>query len=130
LRIERYFEQIQALIETRTAVESFTMAYDKRSTYDSYLRGEVRFIDGSTLHLREFVDTETRVERLTYAYHYVDVAGQLVFRYDNSGHHRQLALSTYSHHKHVAAKSEPVASDAPDLAEVLQEISQQVDTMP
>jgi len=32
------------------------------------IRGELYFIDGSILHVREFLDVETTMERLTYAY--------------------------------------------------------------
>ena len=47
---------------------------------------------------------------------------QLVFRYDNTGHHKRLRLSTYPHHKHTGSADNVIESNAPDLAAVLKEI--------
>ena len=66
MRIEAYFDQIGTLVEACAVVQSFHIAYDKRSTYEGFIRGEVYFVDGSMLHLREFVDVEVTPERLTY----------------------------------------------------------------
>ena len=103
-------------------VQASNVAYDKRSTYEGFIRGAVYFVDGSMLHLREFVDVETMLDRLTYVYHYMDPVQQFVFRYDNTGHHRKLNLPTYPHHKHEGQEENVVASPAPDLATVLNEI--------
>jgi len=103
-------------------VQSSSVTYDKRSTHEGFIRGEVYFVDGSMLHLREFVDAETTLDRLTYVYQYMDSTQQLVFRYDNTGHHRKLDLLTYPHHKHEGREDNVVASPAPNLATVLSEI--------
>ena len=122
MRIEAYFQRVQRWIEACPAVQAFDVAYDKRSTYEGFIRGEVYFIDGSILHLREFVDAEITPERLTYVYQYVDAARRLVFRYDNTGHHKDLHLPTYPDHKHDGSEDAVVASRAPELPEVLYEI--------
>jgi len=122
LRIERYFAQVQSVIEICLVVQTFNVTYDKRSTYEGFVHGEIIFMDGSRLHLREFVDVETGVDRLTYVYQYMDTAQMLVFRYDNTGHHRKLNLSTYPHHKHDSSEANVIASPVPDLADVLREI--------
>lgn len=122
MRIEVYFQQVHETLDACPAVQSSNVAYDKRSTHQGFIRGEVYFIDGSILHLREFVDVETTVDRLTYVYQYMNPTQQLVFRYDNTGHHRKLNLSTYPYHKHAGRENNVVASPAPDLAAVLSEI--------
>jgi len=86
------------------------------------MRGESYFVDASVLHLREFVDVEASVERLLYVYHYIDARQQLQCRYDNTGHHKQLNLFTYPHHKHKGSEQRVVPSSAPDLAAVLGEV--------
>ena len=103
------------------------VTYDKRGTYEGFIRGEIYFVDGSILHLREFVDAEAVPERLTYVYQYMTSSQQLVFRYDNTGHHRKLNLSTYPHHKHRGAEGDVVISTAPDLTQVLSEIEDLVE---
>jgi hypothetical protein len=125
LRIEDYFLQIREVIEQCSA--SLTnVTYDKRGTYEGFIRGEIQFVDGSRLHFREFVDVETEVERLVYAYQYMDASEKLVFRYDSSGHHQKLGIPTYPHHKHQSSESNVVASSAPTLQGVLAEIEQLV----
>ena len=120
--IEDYFQQIRQTIDGCHAVQSSAVTYDKRGTHEGYIRGELHFEDGSILHLREFVDVETLVERLTYVYQYMDAVERLVFRYDNTGHRKRLGLPTYPHHKHEGQDDNVVASPAPDLRAVLNEI--------
>jgi hypothetical protein len=122
LRIEAYFQQLREAIDACPVVRSFNVTYDKRGSHEGFIRGEVHFVDGSMLHLREFVDVESGVECLTYVYQYMDPAKNLVFRYDNTGHHKKLNLPTYPHHKHEGTEHNVVASSAPDLAVVLSEI--------
>lgn len=122
MRIEAYFDQLRQTIDSCPVVSSFRMTYDKRGAHEGFIRGEVYLVDGSVLHVREFVDVEIGVNRLTYVYQYMDPARKLVFRYDNTGHHKRLNLPTYPHHKHEGSEQHVVASPAPDLAAVLSEI--------
>jgi len=122
LRIEAYFQQVRDVLDNCPVVQAANVAYDKRSTYEGFIRGEVYFVDGSMLHLREFVDVETSPDRLTYVYQYMNTSQQFVFRYDNTGHHRKLNLPTYPHHKHDGREDNVIASPAPDLATLLSEI--------
>jgi hypothetical protein len=96
------------------------MTYDKRSTYIGFIRGSVYFLDGSVLHLREFVNVQHGVERYMYAYHYQHSDGTFVFRYDNAPHYS--ALPTFPHHKHEGSGSTVVSPNPPDLQAVLTEI--------
>lgn len=123
MRIEAYFRQIQRIIETSCPVIQLpNITYEKRGTHERFIRGVLYFIDGSTLHLREFVDVEIAEDRLMYVYQYMDSSDKLVFRYDNTGHHKKLDLSTYPHHKHEGSEDNVVPSAAPVLVTVLQEI--------
>jgi hypothetical protein len=72
--------------------------------------------------LREFVDVETTLDRLAYVYQYKAPEDQLIFRYDNTGHHKKLKLSSYPHHKHAGSEENVIASPAPSLLAVLREI--------
>jgi len=89
---------------------------------------KVLYVENSILlialyfHLREFLDVEITVERLMYAYQYMTASEALNFRYDNTGHHKPLNLPTYPHHKHEGSEDHVIASHAPELADVLQEI--------
>ena len=52
---------------------------------------------------------------------------KLIFRYDNTGHHKKLVLSTYPHHKHLGRDDNVVPSDPMDLTDVFQEIESMVE---
>jgi len=122
LQIEAYFQRVRDVIEACPVVQSSNVTYDKRGTYEGFIRGELYFIDDSVLNLREFVDVETTIDRLMYVYQYMDATKTLVFRYDNTGHHKKLNLPTYPHHKHEGSEDNIVASPAPVLAAVLNEV--------
>jgi hypothetical protein len=122
LPIDSYFQQIASLIEACPIVQSSSVTYDKRARHEGFIRGELHFVDGSILHVREFVDVEDGIDRFTYVYQYMNAEQTLVFRYDNTGHHKKLNLPTYPHHKHVGDEGVVVASSAPSLAQVLDEI--------
>jgi hypothetical protein len=122
LRIEAYFRQIERIIEACPVVQLLNGTYEKRGTHEGFIRGELYFVDGSTLHLREFIDVEITADRLMYAYQFIDSSKNLVFRYDNTGHHKKLDLFTYPHHKHDGGEDNVISSAALDLATILQEI--------
>ena len=118
--IEDYFQQVNTLITNANIVHSFSLTYDKRSTYIGFIRGSIYFLDGSILHLREFVNVEQGTERYMYAYHYQRPDGSLAFRYDNTPHFPN--LSTFPHHKHAGSDSHVISVNPPDLAAILVEI--------
>lgn len=122
MRIEKYFQELRHIIDQCASVQSFSITHDKRGSHQGYIRGEIYFRDDSILHLREFVDVEFIIERLMYVYQYVDSSESLIFRYDNTGHHKKLNLPSYPHHKHVGHEGQVIASSTPDLADILAEI--------
>ena len=126
MRIEAYFRQIERIIEACPVIQLTNLTYEKRGTHAGFIRGELYFVDGSTCHLREFVDVEITTDRLMYAYQFIDSLKNLVFRYDNTGHHKRLGLSTYPHHKHDGLQTRVIPSAAPNLTTVLQEIESMI----
>ena len=126
MRIETYFQQIQAALTTCRLLQASNVTYDKRSSSQGFIRGELNFVDDSVLHFREAVDTELIIDRLMYTYQYMSVTRTLIFRYDNTGHHKKLNLPTHPHHKHDGSEENVVASPAPDLAAVLSEVERVV----
>lgn len=122
MQIEDYFAQLQAQINGCLVVASSTLRFDKRAPALGFVRGDLILLDGSTLHIREFVDVQYTIIRDTFAYQYMDANKQLIFRYDNTDHHRHLNLPTHPHHKHDGNDANVIASHAPTLADVLAEI--------
>lgn len=124
--IDDYFQVIRETIEAYPAVHSSAITYDKRTSYEGYIKGTILLLDGSTLHIREFVDVETDIERYMYAYHY-QRGDKFIFRYDNTEHHRKLKLPTFPHHKHAGDETNVIATPQPTLADVLTEIETLLD---
>lgn len=122
MRIEDYFQQIQKIVKSCSVVQLSNITYEKRGTHDGFIRGRLYFTDSSTLHWREFIDVGLIEDRLMYVYQYMDSSNNMVFRYDNTGHHRKLNLSTYPHHKHEGCEDKVVPSKSTDLASVLKEV--------
>ena len=120
--IEDYFQQIQLLIESSEIVKIFNIESEKRGIYEGLIRGKIDFQDNSLLHLREFVYVEISIDRKMYSYQYMDSENKLIFRYDNTEHHRKLNLPTFPHHKHDGSEDNVIKSDAPFLNEVLNEV--------
>jgi hypothetical protein len=122
LQVEEYFQQVQKIIESYPIIQLTDISYNKRGSYEGFIRGQLYFVDGSMLHLREFVDVEITVDRLMYVYQYLDPSSNLIFRYDNTGHHKKLGLPTYPHHKHQGSEENVIPSEVRDLSAVLKEI--------
>lgn len=122
MRIEEYFLQIQKIVEACPITQLSNVTYDKRGTHEGFIKGKLQFIDNSTLHWREFVDVEITVDCFMYVYQYMDPSDMLIFRYDNTGHHKKSNLSTYPHHKHERSDNNVIPSAAKDLTNILNEI--------
>ena len=129
MQIETYFQQIEAEILACSRLISFTLDCEKRDTYEGFIRAEIKFTDGSILRVREFVSVEMKVDRDMYTYQYMDAMNDLIFRYDNTPHHKKLNPSTYPNHKHDGSEENVITSLAPTLLDVLQEITARVESV-
>lgn len=122
--IEGYFQSLSQIIESCNAVIDFQLRSEYRTDFEGFVRGEITFKDGSILYFREFVDAEIMVDRKMYSYQYMDASKCLISRYDNADHKPKLNLPNLPHHKHDESEENIIASSAPTLAEVLQEIDE------
>jgi Family of unknown function (DUF6516) len=124
LLIDEYFQQIRDIIESCSIVQSYNLVTDGRSLYLGFIRGDLLLVDGSLLHIREFVDVKLGIERGKYSYQYMGTANNLIFRYDNDPHHQELNLANYPHHKHTGSEDNIEDSNAPSLTDILKEIEE------
>ena len=84
------------------------------------MKGQLTIIDSSALEIAIFA-TESRgtVSVDKYRLHYMNNAGQMLFRYDNAPHHPE--IESHPHHKHAPDKINP--SNMPSMRDILNEIS-------
>ena len=52
----------------------------------------------------------------------MDALKNLIFRYDDVKHDKKLNLPNYPHHKHEGSEDNVISSNAPTLADILNEI--------
>ena len=109
MRIEEYFAEVRKTVELSPIVRLSNVTYEKRGSYEGIIRGRVQLVDNTVLEWREYVEVETVVDRLMYVYQYMDSSMNLIFRYDNTGHHKKSGLATYPHHKHLGRDDDVVA---------------------
>ena len=122
--IKNYLERIRTLLKNSAIIRTVELETEKRTDSLGLIRGNVIFIDGSRLYIREFVEIEISIDRGKYSYQYINQNDDLIFRYDNAPHHQKLNLSSFPHHKHDRHEDRIVISKAPFLEEIFQEIEQ------
>ncbi len=120
--IDNYVAQMEATIRSYPIIQDFTLNLRRDNDTVGLIWGRLTFQDSSTLHFRECMNFGSASPRLSYSYHYMDAAQQLIFRYDNTNHHKKLCLPTFPHHKHAGSEATILPSSPPDLPTVLQEI--------
>ena len=119
--IQKFVSEIETTIGSSSIVLSSNIQkYFGPGEETVYLKGQLTIIDSSTLEIAIFA-TESRgtltVDK--YRLHYMNGAGQMLFRYDNSPHHPE--IDSHPHHKHTPAKISP--SNMPSIKDILNEIS-------
>ena len=82
--------------------------------------------EGSDCQECSFQTVKSFTSPHTYASQYMTPDQRLMFRYDNSGHHRNMSLPTYPHHKHDGREDNVVPASAPDLAQIIRQIEAMV----
>jgi len=118
--IEKYFQSLLDLLASLPFVDSSDINLEKRGDLVGFVRGEVEFRDGSSLlFFRELIDLRLPMQKVMYAYHYQKADGTLIFRYDNTAHHK--SVPTFPYHKHLMG-GDVTSSDIPSLEQVLREI--------
>ena len=86
------------------------------------MRVEALMIDGSEFHVFEYVDI--KLTKISYAYHFQDRDGKLVFRYDNEPHFPR--LPGFPHHKHVSTSSSPMGSKPVEIRDAIREAAKAI----
>ena len=119
MSLYHYLVRLETVLHSRQDIDVELLQVDV-VTMGVKFRSEVRFYDGSRLSIVEQLEPVGKRDysQVNYKYHYQDVDGNLIFRYDNAPHYPH--LSTFPAHKHVG--NTVVEAEPPDLNAVLAEI--------
>ncbi len=119
--LSEYVSSLQSVIDDFSKsgmIIGHDLSADARTEKVGLVRGQVQFLDESSLFFTEYLDLRFRVERLNYSFHYQKPAGEILFRYDNARHKPPLDFPC---HKHLP--DGPITSaGVPEFRELIQEI--------
>lgn len=116
--IANYFTYFKSIIQQYTSIYTdFNFESKEYSNIKGFIGGKITFIDESQLDFIEVKDIE-KEPKTKYKYHYMDKDKNLIFRYDNAEHHREIA--TFPHHKHTPNGIEE--SKEPTIETIMEEI--------
>ena len=112
------FREALGKIEDYGFSDTIEIREEIRANKQAVLNAKVVMVDNSVLHIKEYIDARYGIERLSYAYHYQDRDGNLIFRYDNAKHRPDLGFNA---HKHLSDGTISAAT-LPDISDIIDEI--------
>ncbi len=114
--IADYFKAVERLLSDSKLIVDKTVDFKEFSSDEGMVRGRLLFLGGYVLTFMEYI--QTGKERPKYRFNLTDGRGNMIFRYDNAAHHKE--VDTYPHHKHISSGVQP--SKEIGFAEVLSEV--------
>ncbi|OFY30477.1 MAG: hypothetical protein A2275_12600 [Bacteroidetes bacterium RIFOXYA12_FULL_35_11] len=116
--IFKYFDKVKTNIDNYShIIENYQLNEKVYSEERGFIEGEIMFIDDSRLDFAEVKDIEIN-QKIKYHYHYMDTDNNMIFRYDNAKHHKD--IKSFPHHKHFLNTIDE--SSEPEITIVLNEI--------
>jgi hypothetical protein len=112
------FRQSIEKIENYGYTESIEIKEEIRPNKQAIIKANIVLVDGSVLHIKEYIDAKYKIEKVSYAYQYQDSEGKLIFRYDNAAHRPALGFKEHKHTKDGAILN----ISLPDISDVIDEI--------
>ncbi|CAD6492576.1 MAG: hypothetical protein CHKLHMKO_00301 [Candidatus Argoarchaeum ethanivorans] len=115
LSLCRYFDELKLYLLLNPIVESVEIISEKIGGKEGYLRIIIGLPDDSVIQCFEYALFDESIELSKYSFHWQDVAGNLICRWDNAPHHPELDNFPY----HVHTKDKVIASSEMNLRKVL-----------
>jgi hypothetical protein len=88
MTIAAYLEAIKERLVTDPMITCFHVIRERSTLIDGHLRARLTLVDGSQLEFSEYMQRSPagEIAVITYSYHWVDAANQLITRWDNTPH--------------------------------------------
>lgn len=87
--------KILQLLNESEIIKSYEIEDFKQGKNFYYIRVQAKLVNKTTLFIREYASEED----YNYSYHWQEEDSQLIIRWDNAPHHKQ--IKTFPHHKHI-----------------------------
>ncbi|MGR3178978.1 MAG: toxin-antitoxin system TumE family protein [Candidatus Anammoxibacter sp.] len=117
--IEKYFIEIDKTISYFKDIRSYSLNKKIYNDRQGFVSGTIIFDDDSQLDFTEVKNVELE-GKIKYRYHYMDKDNELIFRYDNANHYKD--IKNCPHHKHL--KETIIESPELNLFDILLEIKE------
>ena len=115
--LERFRKGMETL-ENFGYTDSVEIREEIRPNKQAVLNAKVVLLNGSVLHVKEYIDAKYGIDRVSYAFQYQDRDGNLIFRYDNANHRPALGFKVHKHAVDRAVEN----VDLPDVFDLINEI--------
>jgi hypothetical protein len=93
-----YYLTVQSAVHAAPHVLRSDMRFQEIDVNECYVSGILLLVGEFELHIAEYVVTAPVLARPKYRYHLQTADGQLVSRWDNAAHHRE--IGTFPDHRH------------------------------
>lgn len=118
--IEDYFDGLLQELIISHAVSSFNVLKQVTGDEEGFIRIKCTLNDSAILEFAEYVTARrNRIHIETYSYHWQSADGQLIKRWDNVPHHKE--VKTFPRHIHLT-DDKVVSSPVVDIRKVLADI--------
>ena len=117
--ISGYFREVELRLKNAEIIADKSVDLREFSATEGMLSGRLLFVDGSMLEFMEYLQEENR---LKYRFHLMDREGNMILRYDNAPHHKD--VSSFPHHKHFPINV--VETDEKGIMDILDEIEMMI----
>ena len=99
MNLRDYYSKIESLLNEFSLITHFTVDFEEITDCIGYIKGKLELINGSVLYFFEFVEIQNNVPVLVkYKYQWQSPEGNLLKRWDNAPHHRE--INTFPDHVH------------------------------
>jgi hypothetical protein len=94
-----YYFKIESLLKEFSLVTHFSVDFEEIEDYIGYIKGKLELMNGSTIFFFEFIEVKNNVPVLVkYKYQWQSPDGDLLKRWDNAPHHKE--LNSFPDHVH------------------------------
>lgn len=112
------FHQAVAIIDDYGFAELIDIKEEIRPAKQAVINARIVLVDGSSLHVRTYIDAKYKIEIISYAFQYHDNKGELIFRYDNARHKPELGFDEHKHQNDGTI----IPTTMPDIAEIVYDV--------
>lgn len=123
--VAKYFDEIETRLISSPAVVSCRVLRREVTPSDGKLRAKATLSNGGSVELFEYVtETSGQITIQKYSYHWQDAKGNLVTRWDNAPHHKEVAGAP--HHLHSIDGEVKGTTSAMGMLKAIEEIEKSV----